>query len=122
MPETATARPLTRTQCLILRFVRDFTARHGFCPTMREIGDATGLTATSSVSYQLGLLEARGMIRRDSSGSRSTPRRIIVTGPARVTVDPADLRLVLGADVADATAAQKAAAHRLWQALGEQQI
>jgi repressor LexA len=60
----AEPRPLTWQQRKILAFIEEFTAGHGFSPTMREIGDATGLSSTSSVAWQLDVLEARGAIRR----------------------------------------------------------
>ncbi|WP_405911613.1 LexA family protein [Streptomyces sp. NBC_00963] len=43
-------------------------AEHGRCPTMREIGNAVGLSSTSSVNYQLRRLQAQGFVTRTAQG------------------------------------------------------
>lgn len=82
---------LTWRQAKVLRFVRSFTAAHGYSPSMREIGDAVGLSSTSSVSYQLRELEAKGLIRRNGQGS---PRAIV--GAGGVTISREDALVILG--------------------------
>jgi repressor LexA len=44
---------------------------NGYPPSMREIGEAAGLSSPSSVKYQLEALEAKGWIRRDPSRGRA---------------------------------------------------
>lgn len=61
----------------ILNYIRRYRDRHGYAPSMREIGDVVGLASLSSVSYQLGQLEAEGSIRRTPGRSRA----ISLVGP-----------------------------------------
>ncbi len=63
---------LTKRQQEILRVVQDHIARHGYPPTVREIGDAVGLTSSSTVHAHLQALESRGALKRDPT----TPRAI----------------------------------------------
>ncbi|GHB81855.1 hypothetical protein GCM10010306_090350 [Streptomyces umbrinus] len=49
----------------ILSFIRLWTDKHGFPPSMREIGQAVGLKSTSSVGRQLRALEQLGLLKRD---------------------------------------------------------
>src|SRR5699024_7908404 len=62
---------LTRRQRLILETINDAVAAHGYPPTMREIGDAVGLTSSSSVAHQLQSLERKGFLRRDPKRPRA---------------------------------------------------
>jgi repressor LexA len=62
---------LTRRQQEILGVVQDHVARHGYPPTVREIGDAVGLTSSSTVHAHLQALEARGALRRDPTKPRA---------------------------------------------------
>ena len=52
---------LTARQRTIIRAIEDSMQRHGYAPTMREIGDAAGLASTSSVSYQLAMFGEEGI-------------------------------------------------------------
>jgi len=54
----------------ILRFIQGFLADNGYPPTIREIGEATGISSTSVVDYNLKALERLGIIRRDREVSR----------------------------------------------------
>ena len=54
----------------VLTFLEGYIEENGFPPTVREIGDAIGVTSTSLVSYYLKSLESRGLIDRASSISR----------------------------------------------------
>ena len=56
---------LTARQRKVLEYLRASIERRGYPPSMREVGEAVGLTSTSSVSHQLKSLEAMGFIRRD---------------------------------------------------------
>jgi LexA DNA binding domain-containing protein len=48
----------------VLQAIRDFGQRHGYAPTVREIGKAAGMASPSSVSYQLAVLQRTGYLRR----------------------------------------------------------
>ena len=78
--ETSEAIPLlTSRQRTILDFIRDRVNEKGFPPIVREIGEAVGLTSTSSVAHQLRVLEEKGYLRRDPN----TPRAMLVTDDAQ---------------------------------------
>ena len=62
---------LTSRQRRILATIGDSLKTRGYPPTMREIGEAVGLTSPSSVKYQLTALEAKGYIRRDPHRPRA---------------------------------------------------
>jgi repressor LexA len=68
---------LTARQHLVLETIRDSVNRRGYPPSMREIGEAVGLTSPSSVAHQLSTLERKGYLRRDPN----RPRAIEVTVP-----------------------------------------
>ncbi|MFH8379038.1 hypothetical protein ACH4A7_36635 [Streptomyces cyaneofuscatus] len=48
--------------------IRSWIIEHGEGPTIRQIGERVGLSSTSSVAYQLGQLEGRGLISRTGRG------------------------------------------------------
>ena len=56
---------LTWRQRKILHAIRDSVQKRGYPPSMREIAQAVGLISTSSVSYQLSILERKGYLSRD---------------------------------------------------------
>jgi len=62
---------LTRRQRLVLETITAAISAHGYPPSMREIGDAVGLTSSSSVSHQLQALERKGFLRRDPKRPRA---------------------------------------------------
>ena len=62
---------LTPRQTKILLAIKEAMETNGYPPSMREIGEAAGLSSTSSVKYQLEALEAKGWIRRDPSRGRA---------------------------------------------------
>ena len=66
---------LTKRQQEILRVVQDHIARHGYPPTVREIGDAVGLTSSSTVHAHLQALESRGALKRDPTKPRAIDLR-----------------------------------------------
>jgi repressor LexA len=68
---------LTPRQRLVLETVRASVETRGYPPSMREIGDAVGLTSPSSVKHQLTALERKGYLRRDPN----RPRAIEVVQP-----------------------------------------
>jgi repressor LexA len=73
--------------------------RFGYPPSVREIGEAVGLTSTSSVAYQLRALEQKGYLRRDPN----RPRAIGVLPPdARpVPADEVGATTLVGEDTVD---------------------
>jgi repressor LexA len=68
---TPMAAKLTRRQNDILTFVRRYTDTHGYPPSVREIGQAMGLTSSSTVHSHLAALERKGFLRRDPSKPRA---------------------------------------------------
>jgi repressor LexA len=69
------SRDLRERHLKILSFVRDFHAENGYPPSIREIGEQTGISSTSVVNYYLDQLEAEGYIKRD----RKISRGVVVT-------------------------------------------
>ena len=69
--EVSEAPGLTLRQKRVLEVIRDWVERFGYPPSVREIGEAVGLTSTSSVAYQLRALEKRGYLRRDPNRPRA---------------------------------------------------
>ncbi len=62
---------LTPRQTKILMAIKKAMDTNGYPPSMREIGEAAGLSSPSSVKYQLEALEEKGWIRRDPSRGRA---------------------------------------------------
>ncbi len=82
----ADASGLTSRQRRVLEVIRDSVERRGYPPSMREIGEAVGLTSPSSVAHQLHTLERKGFIRRDPN----RPRAIEVMAPEATGLVPYD--------------------------------
>jgi len=76
---------LTPRQRRVLEVIRDAVAQRGYPPSVREIGEAVGLTSSSSVAHQLKTLQAKGYLRRDPN----RPRAVEVLPPGE---DDADAR------------------------------
>jgi repressor LexA len=72
---------LTERQRTILNVIRASVTSRGYPPSIREIGDAVGLTSTSSVAHQLRTLERKGYLRRDPN----RPRAVDVRGTEEIT-------------------------------------
>ncbi len=68
---------LTPRQRRILDVIREAVDRRGYPPSMREIGEAVGLTSSSSVAHQLASLQRKGFLRRDPN----RPRAVEVVAP-----------------------------------------
>ncbi len=62
---------LTPRQRRILEFIAEAVRKRGYPPTVREIGEAVGLTSSSSVHSQLANLEAKGLLHRDPTKPRA---------------------------------------------------
>ncbi len=83
---------LTERQRTILEVIRASVTSRGYPPSIREIGDAVGLTSTSSVAHQLRTLERKGYLRRDPN----RPRAVDVRGTEETT--PSAVTDVAGSD------------------------
>jgi repressor LexA len=67
-----TDRPeLTKRQRDIIEFIKSFVEKYSYPPSVRDIGEAVGLSSTSSVHAQLSNLEEKGYLRRDASSARA---------------------------------------------------
>jgi repressor LexA len=62
---------LTPRQQRILTHLKESMEARGYPPSMREIGEAVGLTSSSSVAHQLKVLEEKGYVRRDPNRPRA---------------------------------------------------
>jgi len=62
---------LTERQSKILDYIRYVTKVRSYPPSVREIGEAVGLSSSSTVHNHLNQLERRGLIKRDPSKSRT---------------------------------------------------
>lgn len=62
---------LTKRQQEIFDFIKRYSARYGYPPTVRDIGKAVGLASSSTVHAHLANLERIGMLRRDPSKPRA---------------------------------------------------
>ena len=69
---------LTGRQQEIWTFLTEYVDRHGYPPTVREIGEAVGLASPSTVHAHLANLERAGLIKRDPT----KPRALELTGRA----------------------------------------
>ena len=61
---------LSARQMRMLEFIREFFVAHSRPPTIREIGEAAGISSTSVVNYNLNILQEKGLIVRDREVSR----------------------------------------------------
>jgi repressor LexA len=84
---------LTERQRTILEVIRASVTSRGYPPSIREIGDAVGLTSTSSVAHQLRTLERKGYLRRDPNRPRAVDVRT-----------PEDMAHIVTTDVAGSDA------------------
>ena len=87
---------LTARQQEIWQFLVDYVDRHGYPPTVLEIGEAVGLASPSTVHAHLANLERAGLLRRDPT----KPRALDLIGHRResradvVDVEPQKLPLL----------------------------
>lgn len=78
-------RVLTVRQRAVLEVISTSISERGYPPSMREIGEAVGLTSPSSVKHQLQQLEAKGYLRRDPHRPRAME---VVALPESVSAAP----------------------------------
>ena len=67
---------LTQRQRRVLEVIRDSIERRGYPPSVREIGEAVGLSSASSVAHQLSVLQKKGWLRRDPNRPRALDVRL----------------------------------------------
>src|SRR5436305_14563735 len=67
---------LTWRQRKVLQVIRQSVQQRGYPPSMREIGEAVGLTSTSSRSYQLSTLQKKGYLHLDVGRPRTDEVRL----------------------------------------------
>jgi repressor LexA len=77
---TRRRKSLSEKQLAILDFIQRAVAGRGYPPSMREIGDAVGLSSLSSVTHQLNQLELSGYLRRDPNRPRALEVLIDLSG------------------------------------------
>src|SRR6478735_11227072 len=68
---TRRRKSLSAKQLSILEVIQRSVSQRGYPPSMREIGDAVGLSSLSSVTHQLNQLELSGYLRRDPKRPRA---------------------------------------------------
>src|SRR5690554_8203747 len=78
---TRRRKSLSDKQQAILEFIQRAVAGRGYPPSMREIGDAVGLSSLSSVTHQLNQLELAGYLRRDPNRPRAL--EVLIDVPER---------------------------------------
>lgn len=97
-PESpGTGTDLTVRQRKVLDVIRTSVSDRGYPPSIREIGDAVGLTSTSSVAHQLRALERKGYLRRDPNRPRAVDVRGLDETGMRAAANVSQLRAI-GAD------------------------
>jgi repressor LexA len=82
---------LTKRQQEIFEFIKRYSAKHGYPPTVRDIGKAIGLTSSSTVHAHLANLEKLGLLRRDPTKPRALE---LLVDKAKSVVQPSGLPLV----------------------------
>jgi len=70
---------LTARQQEIWNYLVEYVDRHGYPPTVREIGEHVGLASPSTVHAHLANLERAGLLRRDPT----KPRALELVGRAK---------------------------------------
>jgi repressor LexA len=92
---------LSKRQREIFDFVVAYADKHGYPPTVREIGEAVGLASPSTVHAHLANLERAGYLKRDPTKPRALEvvgrgrePAVAALGPARIAA-PASPRLPL---------------------------
>ena len=79
---------LSAKQVAILEVIQRSVAGRGYPPSMREIGDAVGLSSLSSVTHQLNQLELAGYLRRDPNRPRAL--EVLIELPGTSSRTPAE--------------------------------
>ena len=85
---------LTKRQQEIVDFIKKYSAKYGYPPTVRDIGKAIGLTSSSTVHAHLANLEKVGLLRRDPTKPRAIELLVDKAKRAARTGGPGGLPLV----------------------------
>jgi repressor LexA len=85
---------LTKRQQEIFEFIKRYSSRHGYPPTVRDIGKAVGLASSSTVHAHLANLEKIGLLRRDPTKPRAIELLDRAVGGVRNIMRPPGLPLV----------------------------
>jgi repressor LexA len=85
---------LTKRQQEIFDFIKKYSAKYGYPPTVRDIGKAVGLASSSTVHAHLANLEKIGLLRRDPSKPRALEMLDRAAEGVKSLVQPNGLPLV----------------------------
>ena len=85
---------LTKRQQEIFDFIKRYSAKNGYPPTVRDIGKAVGLASSSTVHAHLANLEKLGLLRRDPTKPRASEMLDRAVDSVRSVVRPAGVPLV----------------------------
>jgi repressor LexA len=85
---------LTKRQQEIFDFIKKYSAKYGYPPTVRDIGKAVGLASSSTVHAHLANLEKVGLLRRDPSKPRAIELLDRAADAVKSVVAPSGLPLV----------------------------
>jgi repressor LexA len=85
---------LTKRQQEIFDFIKRYSARYGYPPTVRDIGKAVGLASSSTVHAHLANLEKVGLLRRDPTKPRAIELLDRAADAMKSVVKPGGLPLV----------------------------
>jgi repressor LexA len=62
---------LTKRQEEILNYIKEYIVSNGYPPTVREIGEAIGLSSPATIHSHLSNLELKGYIKKDEAKNRA---------------------------------------------------
>ncbi len=82
------AEALTGKRLEILEFIGDSLRERGYPPSVREIGEAVGLTSSSTVHAHLAVLQREGYLRRDPTKPRAIEVRFDPSSRAAMAASP----------------------------------
>jgi repressor LexA len=85
---------LTKRQQEIFDFIKRYSAKYGYPPTVRDIGKAVGLASSSTVHAHLANLEKAGLLRRDPSKPRALELLDKAADAVKSVVSPGGLPLI----------------------------
>ena len=87
-PRTQSQAPLTDRQREIIEFIEAQLRERGYPPSVREIGEAVGLTSPSTVHSHLATLQRLGFLHRDPTKPRALEVRYDPVSGANVERRP----------------------------------
>ncbi len=83
MPQPITSQ-LTDRQALILDYIRQYTAEHGYSPSTRDIGEGVGITSPNGVMCHIKSLIRKGALQRVKVDGRALGRSFTIVGESPV--------------------------------------